>query len=128
MKLVHVLGFSAATALACSGGHFQTFDDAGNPVDDDGGNPIGNGDSGCPFCGVDASNADSGGPFVCNPNPANYDVPGNGCDDDGDGTVDNTPTCDTGLALTGPAGDMAKALGLCQAADSTHWGIVSAKY
>lgn len=27
----------------------------------------------------------------CAPNPANAEIPGNACDDDGDGTVDNPP-------------------------------------
>lgn len=129
MRLMHWLGLSAAFVCACGPTHFQGFEDGGNggPGDDAGVGP-GNGDAGCPFCGVDASNVDGGGQFVCDPNPANYDIPGNNCDDDGDGQVDNAPTCDNGLALTGPAADMAKALGLCQNADTSHWGIVSAKY
>ena len=50
----------------------------------------------------------------CSPNPANYDIPGNNCDDDGDGVVDNPPgMCDSGLAPTGSAANMAAALGLC---------------
>jgi hypothetical protein len=64
----------------------------------------------------------------CQPNPLNYDVPGNNCDDDGDGTVDNVTVCDQGLANGGDAPTFVKALGLCQMADATHWGIVSATY
>jgi hypothetical protein len=71
---------------------------------------------------------------VCAPNPANYDIPGNGCDDDGDGKVDNVTICDNGtmppanLTAAGTAADMMAAMGLCQLADSTHWGVVSATY
>lgn len=74
----------------------------------------------------DASGGD--GSFVCTPNPANYDIPGNNCDDDGDGKVDNTPTCDGSLMLTGTAHDFANAMGLCQDVSGQKWGIVSATY
>lgn len=71
-----------------------------------------------------------GGPgsMPCAPNPANYEVPGNGCDDNADGKVDNVPTCDTGLAVTGDANAFVNALGLCQKGDATHWGVISAAY
>jgi hypothetical protein len=118
-------GLAAVFLMACGGPSFQGFDggtDKDGSTTDDSGNTI---EAGCPFCGVDASD---GATPTCSPNPANYDIPQNNCDDDGDGTVDNSPTCDTGLQLTGPALDMAKAIGLCQKADATHWGIVSATY
>lgn len=68
-------------------------------------------------------------PFVCAPSPENYDFPGNDCDDDADGTVDNPPSCDTGLAQVGSAEEFAKAIGLCaKATDNGGWGLVSAKY
>src|SRR5437773_1815460 len=40
---------------------------------------------------------------VCNPGPGNFEVPGNNCDDDGDGQVDNVSkaSCDTGLQPDG---------------------------
>ncbi len=68
-------------------------------------------------------------------NPGAFDVPGDGVDNDCDGTVDNAPgNCDGSLALTSTNGmDFAKALGLCQAADpaatgkNKRWGVVSAK-
>ncbi|HEY1956260.1 MAG TPA: choice-of-anchor L domain-containing protein [Polyangiaceae bacterium] len=127
MRLIHLLGLSAAAAFACGGGHFQTFDDAGNPVDD-GGNPI-NGDASCPLCGVEGgSGGDGGGPFVCTPDPANYDIPGNNCDDDGDGIVDNPQgACDTGLPANPSATQLAQAIGLCPNKGDT-WGVVSAKF
>ena len=35
----------------------------------------------------------------CQPDPAAFDIPGNGCDDDGDGVVDNVDTsCDDNLS------------------------------
>jgi hypothetical protein len=103
-------------AGSSSGGSDGSVDAAG---DDGGGfgNLVGDGsasDGGCPP-----------------PDPGNYDIPGNGCDDDGDGKVDDTPVCDKGLALTGSAGDFVKALGLCQTATGSNdpkWGVVSAAY
>jgi hypothetical protein len=65
---------------------------------------------------------------TCNSNPANYDVPGNNCDDDGDGKVDNPPTCDNGLAATGSAEDFAKAIGICTKASEKGYGLVSATF
>jgi hypothetical protein len=133
----HVLMF--LVVAGCSGKHNDDFGNNGNG--NDGGNgqngdsgPITNpsGDSGCPFCGTDASSSggDGGG---CSPNTLNFDIPGNGCDDDDNGIVDDPPACDGSLATTGPAGDFAKALGLCTGtkpavADATHWGVVSATY
>jgi hypothetical protein len=67
----------------------------------------------------------------CAPNPGNYDIPGNGCDDDGDGTIDNVLTCDTGLSALAGADDFAKAIGLCQTsggASDPKWGVVSATF
>ena len=74
--------------------------------------------------------ADAGTSTGCHPDPASFDVPGNGCDDDGDGTVDNAPACDVGLATTGDANAFVKAIGLCQtaAATDTKWGVVSATF
>jgi hypothetical protein len=80
---------------------------------------------------------DSGSPPVtsdsgCHPDPGNYDIPGNGCDDDGDGTVDNVPRCDDGaLPVNGDAAQFASALSLCQTSTGPtdpRWGIVSATY
>ncbi|MCW5832905.1 MAG: choice-of-anchor L domain-containing protein [Labilithrix sp.] len=51
---------------------------------------------------------------TCVPDPANFDVPGNGCDDDGDGVVDNTPTCDADLPVFSDAAGFARALGVCK--------------
>ena len=53
-------------------------------------------------------------PPVCAPDPNNFDIPGNNCDDDGDGQVDNVTVCDSSLAVAGPAADFAKSIGLCK--------------
>jgi hypothetical protein len=65
---------------------------------------------------------------VCAPDPKNYDVPGNNCDDDADGTVDNPPACDDGLAANGSAEDFAKAIGICTKAADKGYGLVSATF
>jgi hypothetical protein len=112
--------------FACGPNHSQFGDqDGGN----DGSN---NGDGGpCLFCG-DTSTPSDGAP-PCISDPGNYDIPGNNCDDDGDGIVDNPPACDTGLSGSGPASSFASAIELCSGtkpavADSTHWGVVSAGF
>jgi hypothetical protein len=68
-------------------------------------------------------------------NPGAFDVPGDGADNDCDGTVDNPPpACDGTLAMTSTnAMDFAKALGLCQTTTAgatgkdKKWGVISAK-
>lgn len=119
-----------AAGGACGGGQPSSgFGDNPGGSNDGGGRGDGatpgddNGEGGCGLlCG------DGGDAPTCNPDPGNYDIPGNGCDDDGDGKVDNTPVCDQALAATGTADDFAKAIGLCQKADATHWGVVSAAF
>lgn len=68
----------------------------------------------------------------CDPavNPAAYDAPGNGIDEDCDGTNDNEPTaCETGLRVDdNDAVAAAKAMGLCKMQRGSSWGLVSAKY
>lgn len=67
-------------------------------------------------------------PSPCIRHPENYDFPDNECDDDGDGVVDNPPSCDGGLGETGSAEELVRALGLCAlAADHGH-GLVSASF
>jgi hypothetical protein len=71
-----------------------------------------------------------GGPGtpVCAPNPAHAEIPGNNCDDDGDGQVDNPPTCDKGLAVDGDAAAFAKAIGICDTVSAKGFGLVAATY
>ncbi len=80
------------------------------------------------FTGEDAGTTDAGaagfadgslGP--CQPDPDAFDVPGNGCDDDGNGVVDDTPSCDEGLTVFGDAAAFARAIGICK-------GLVSATF
>jgi hypothetical protein len=63
-------------------------------------------------------------------NKGAFDIPGNGVDDDCNGTVDDEPTdCDDGLSGGNPF-DGAKAIGLCKQADASgkEWGVVEAKW
>jgi hypothetical protein len=109
------LAASMATAASCASPREGGFvDDAGT-----GGDAGGNGGV---FDPVDA------GSTTCVPDPANYDIPGNGCDDDGDGTVDNPPACDSALAENGSAEDFARALGICTKASDKGYGLVSATF
>src|SRR6185503_5633529 len=56
--------------------------------------------------------------------------PGDGIDNDCDGTVDNPPgPCDMGLAAASASGsDFAKAIDICQVSNGTSWGLISATY
>lgn len=116
-----VLPLSVALA-ACGNKGVSGFDDAGT-ADDDGGteNPL---DDGSVFDPGDAS----GDVQVCGQDPSNFDVPGNNCDDDGDGKVDNEPVCDTNLPENGDAFAFGKAIGLCNKQSGGGWGVVSAAY
>jgi hypothetical protein len=113
-----------ATLAACSGSPNKGFD---GPGGGSGNGPGTGGNGNAPSIGGD--DGGSAAPTAaCVPDPANYDIPGNGCDDDGDGQVDNTAVCDKGLAVDGDANAFAKAIGLCQTADGKKWGVVSAAY
>jgi hypothetical protein len=115
-----VLG-GALFAFACSGGRdgFVPDTSATDPASSSGAPGTFKGDAGAG--GVPA--------HACVPDPANYDFPGNNCDDDGDGTIDNPPTCDGALPRVGSAEEFARAIGLCaKASDKGGWGLVSAKY
>src|SRR4029079_8299049 len=121
MRAIHAMGLGVVFLMACGGPGFQGFDGGKNGDGGSGDDGTTTDDGGCPFCGVDASN--DGATPTCSPNSLTSDIQINSCDDEGDGAVDNAPTCDNGLQLTGPAADMAKAIGLCQKADSAHWGV-----
>jgi hypothetical protein len=63
------------------------------------------------------------------PGPGNFDFPGDGCDDDGDGMDNsNAVVCDQTLTAAGSAHDFANAMGICQDVSGQSWGIVSAVY
>jgi hypothetical protein len=128
-SLVVTAGFSQGCGGSSGGSGFGSSSGGSGSGGSNGGSNSGGGNSSSSGGVVgfgDASAGEGGG--VCEPNPANYDIPGNNCDDDGDGKVDNTPTCDGSLMLTGTAHDFANALGLCQDAAGQKWGIVSATY
>ncbi|MCE9573900.1 MAG: hypothetical protein K8W52_12190 [Deltaproteobacteria bacterium] len=64
-------------------------------------------------------------------NPGAYDVAANDVDDDCDGTKDNYPTCDTGLASnSADARDFGRAMDLCPIASqgARKWGVLSATW
>ena len=89
------------------------------------------GDGGVSEGGVGLGGEGGIGATNCVPNPANFDIPGNQCDDDGNGVVDDTPTCDQQEVVTGDAPAFARALGICQTltgAEDPRWGIVSVSY
>ncbi len=126
---VALLSLLAACSSAPKNSGFGTPDDGsgGSKATGDDGSGSGNGGGGGTFGNTDGGTASG----VCTPAPGNFDVPGNGCDDDGDGTVDNAAACDTGLSVSGSADDFAKAIGLCQTASGpsdTKWGVISAQY
>jgi len=131
--LVSSMKLALASAFCLALGSFLACSST-KPVsgfsESDGGGPAGNG-------GDDAGDdvgviiGGDGGQQSCQPNPANYDIPGNNCDDDGDGKVDNVFVCDANLPATGAASLFAQALGLCQAASGPNdakWGVISATY
>ncbi|HEY1957457.1 MAG TPA: choice-of-anchor L domain-containing protein [Polyangiaceae bacterium] len=114
-------GLVALSLVACSG----------SLLDIDSGAPDGSIESGTKDAATEVAPPNEAGndaTSTCHPDPGNFDIPGNGCDDDGDGIVDNVAPCDSALLPDGPAEDMARALGICQAATATKWGLVSATY
>jgi hypothetical protein len=126
VSLVATIGLAPGCGASSGGSGFGSS--SGNSSSGSGGDSGGgNSSSSGGVVGFGDASAGEGG-FVCAPNPANYDIPGNNCDDDGDGKVDNTPTCDGTLMLTGTAHDFANAIGLCQDVAGQKWGIVSATY
>jgi hypothetical protein len=79
--------------------------------------------------GTFGGGGDGGGGKQCNPNPEAAEVPGNSCDDDADGMVDNVEACDSSLAVNGPAAAFAKAVDMCHdAKGGASWGVVRAEY
>jgi hypothetical protein len=118
--LLGITTIASAAGFACSSTQKSGFDNStpspGDPTNSSGGTLGGKG-------------GDGGATGVaCNPAPGNFDIPGNNCDDDGDGKVDNPPTCDSAISGTGTAADFAKAMGICADAAKDGYGLVSAKF
>jgi hypothetical protein len=112
---VGVFGCSAALAVACAR-------DAANDGDPPGADQV-DGGSTPEFAGTSDAKA------PCRPSADNFDIPGNGCDDDADGQIDNVPaSCDQGLAVEGDAALFSRALGFCRASADGKHGIVSAAF
>lgn len=124
------IGVVALVAASCGGGtsptRFSASDGDGGPPSDGGGDATGSSSGGglvddaapvlppgdaCPSCSTEDVNVTS-----------------SDCDLDCSGTSAPPASCDQGLAYGGPATDFAKAIGICQVADATHWGLVSASY
>ncbi len=64
-------------------------------------------------------------------NPAAYDYPNNGIDEDCNGTADDEPAgCDTQTVDIGYGDPVvaAQVIGICRQASGSSWGLVSAKY
>ncbi|HVH41347.1 MAG TPA: choice-of-anchor L domain-containing protein [Labilithrix sp.] len=64
---------------------------------------------------------------VCTRDPSFYDVPGDNCDNDDDGQIDNAPTCDAD-ATGNTASEFAHAIGICDHANGRGFGLVSAAF
>ena len=106
---------------ACSNATLSRF---GSEVDPTAAS-VDSGGGGGPSFNTDIDGGNGGG---CVSSPKNYDIPGNGCDDDGDGQTDNVTKCDSSLGVAGSARDFAKAMGLCRDASDGGWGVISAEY
>jgi hypothetical protein len=113
-----LVGLASAALFACSSAKTSGFTEPDPNA--------GNGTAGGGTLGGGTGDGGAGKP--CAPGKGNYDIPGNNCDDDGDGKVDNPPTCDDSVAENGTAEDFAKALGICATADKDGYGLVSAKF
>jgi hypothetical protein len=123
-------GSAAGTGSGATGGGFST-----------GGSGGGGGLTEEPPCNPSDPNVDADGDGWttaqgdCNDctdqmNPGAFDFPGNGIDEDCNGTPDDEPTsCDQGLPIADPDPmNAARAMGLCRVASGDSWGVVSARF
>ena len=62
----------------------------------------------------------------CVRNASFYDVPGDNCDNDDDGEIDNPPSCDASSGDS--ATDFAHTMGICAHASERGFGLVSAEF
>src|SRR5580658_7103836 len=114
---LRIVFFLASALVACACGGATTY--SGFALGDDGsgdggglseasrGGSSGSSSSGSSSTGGSSSGVinpgSSGGPVVCNPSPENYDFPGDGCDNNGNGLVDEPVVCDRSLPQAGTA-------------------------
>ena len=129
LSLITIASASVLTTLlACSGSSKNSGFDPDDPSSSGGtsGTAGSSGSSGIlgSSGGTSGSSGAGGG---CVPNPANAEIAGNNCDDDGDGMVDNVPVCDSATTGADPA-DFAKTMGLCADATTQPYGLVSATF
>jgi hypothetical protein len=127
--LLASIGVVASIAASCGGGAVSSGFAAG---DSDGGSDAG-GDASTSGGGLfsDANNNTTPPPpsDACPPcSTENVNLASSSCDLECSATSAPPASCDQGLAYAGPATDFAKAIGICQTADATHWGLVSASY
>lgn len=137
LTLVGTLGSAlvAAIAFGCSGAG-NSGGGTGNGTGFGGGGTSGAG-GGINLGGNGAGGNGGGGSsgWTCTPGkpePGAIDIPGNGKDDDCDGTPDNgpAPNCDSAITAVEDNDPMhaAMAIGLCQVSDGVKWGVIEAKY
>lgn len=147
--------FAAIVGVACSATNGNGF--SSDPTSNHGGNGQG-GDVGLgltgagnttgtdgplqvePSCTVSDENADTDGDGFaiaqgdCNDctaqmNPGAFDFVGNNIDEDCNGKLDDSTSCDQALSVTSQSGvDGAKAIGLCKMQSGKGWGLISALY
>ena len=125
--ILGAMSVGVALLFGCGSGQRCTFDNCGT---NDAGPEDGGGD---PFNDDSSINGgDAGTGNTCVPNPGNFDVVGDNCDNDGDGKVDNGPAdCDTGLQIAGDGFAFAKSIGLCNKISGSQdpkWGVITATY
>ena len=114
---------AGATLFACSGADRSGFGDGpgGNGSKASGGSSGG---------GTTSSGGDSGGPGMFGGSSGSSGSGGGsgGGEAGAVGPVDQTPPCDSSLAVDGDAASFAKAMGICTQAAQGGWGLVSASY
>lgn len=122
----------ASAAFSCGGSSgkdtgFGSSSSGGGSGSGGSGSGSGGSSGGVGTFGDDGGGSSGGGACpVCS--TSNVNLSTSNCDLDCSGSTTPPSACDSGLPFDGPAADFAKAIGVCQMADATHWGLVSATY